>query len=420
MDTKEPLFLPVILGGDITTYSLARSFHAEYGVKSLAVSMRKSMMVSHSSFIENIIVPDMDAGDKFVQRLIEIAQGRREKKLLLMACGDWYVRMIVENREALAPYYIIPYIGEELLNRLVLKDSFYAICDEVGVPYPKTFVYDCQDPQPLEFDFDYPVIAKPASSAAYHYAQFEGKKKVFRMNTPEELTDMLDKLRASGYDYKFLIQDTIPGLDYNMRILTVYCDRHGKCRFFSSGHCLLEDNAAMGVGNPVAILNDVNRQIMDHAKKLLEHVDYTGFANFDVKYDERDGSFRFFEINTRLGRSNFYVTGSGFNAVKWIVDDLILEKDFEGEVIADNEDSLYTVVPQDVLMNYIKDDALRTRVAQLYAKGGNPSGVLAALFPSRQRKSCIHDPLAYEGERNLLRRFYPAYFMTKQRKKFKA
>ena len=400
---KQPVgFLPIILGGDITTYSLARSFHEEYGVKSVAVSMLKSIMISHSSIIENIVVPDMDSKEHFVQRLIEIAKRYPGKKLLLMACGDWYVRMIVENRAALEEYYVVPYIGEELLNRLVLKDSFYRICDEVGVPYPKTFVYDCKDPQPLDFDFSYPVIAKPASSAAYHYAKFEGKKKVFRMKSEEELSAMLDKLRASGYDYKFLIQDTIPGLDYNMRSLTCYCDRHGKVRFFSSGHVLLEDNAAMGVGNPVAIINDVNREIMENAQRLLEHVGYTGFANFDIKYDERDGSFRFFEINTRLGRSNFYVTGSGFNAVKWIVDDLIYEKDFDDEpVIADNEDSLYTVVPKDVLMNYVKDDALRQRVKELYAKG------------------CVHDPLSYKGERNLIRRLYPIYFMWKQRKKFR-
>lgn len=400
---KQPVeFLPIILGGDITTYSLARSFHEEYGVKSVAVSMLKSIMISHSSIIENIVVPDMDSKEHFVQRLIEIAKRYPGKKLLLMACGDWYVRMIVENRAALEEYYVVPYIGEELLNRLVLKDSFYRICDEVGVPYPKTFVYDCKDPQPLDFDFSYPAIAKPASSAAYHYAKFEGKKKVFRMKSEEELSAMLDKLRASGYDYKFLIQDTIPGLDYNMRILTCYCDRHGKVRFFSSGHVLLEDNAAMGVGNPVAIINDVNREIMENARRLLEHVGYTGFANFDIKYDERDGSFRFFEINTRLGRSNFYVTGSGFNAVKWIVDDLIYEKDFDDEpVIADNEDSLYTVVPKDVLMNYVKDDALRQRVKELYAKG------------------CVHDPLSYKGERNLIRRLYPIYFMWKQRKKFR-
>ena len=403
-ENKKVDFLPIILGGDITTYSLARSFHEEYGVKSVAVSMLKSIMISHSSIIENIVVPDMDTEEHFVERLIDLAKKYSGRKLLLMACGDWYVRMIVENRAELEKYYVVPYIQEDLLNRLVLKDSFYSICDEVGVPYPKTFVYDCKNrPETLDLPFDYPVIAKPASSAAYHYAKFEGKKKVFRMKTEEELKAMLDKLCASGYDYKFLLQDTIPGLDFNMRILTCYCDRHGKVRFMSSGHVLLEDNAAMGVGNPVAIINDVNREIMEHAKRLLEHVGYTGFANFDIKYDSRDGSFRFFEINTRLGRSNFYVTASGFNAVKWIVDDLIYEKDFDEEpVIADNCDSLYTVVPKSVLMDYVKDEGLKARVKELWSKG------------------CAHDPLNYRGEKNLLRRLYPPYFMWKQRRKFKA
>ena len=417
---KETEFIPVILGGDITTYSLARSFHEEYGIKSVAVSMLKSVMISRSSIIENIVVPDMDNKERFVERLHEIAQRYPGKKKLLLACGDWYVRLISENKAELERDYVVPYIDAQLLDRLVLKDSFYSICEEVGVPYPKTFVYDCRDPQPLEFDFPYPVIAKPASSAAYHYARFEGKKKVFRMKDEAELSALLEKLRASGYDYKFLIQDTIPGLDYHMRILTVYCDRNGECRFFAGGHCLLEDNAAMGVGNPVAILNDVNRELMEHAARLLKHVGYTGFANFDIKYDSRDGSFRFFEINTRLGRSNFYITGSGFNAVKWMVDDLIYEKDFEGEVVADNVDSLYTVVPQDVLTAYIKDDALRERVKELYARGGNPSGLAAAFFPSIQRKSLVHDPLSYAGEKNFVRRLYSPYFMSKQRKKFKA
>lgn len=417
---KETEFVPVILGGDITTYSLARSFHEEYGIKSVAVSMLKSTMISRSSIIENIIVPDMDNKERFVERLHEIAARYPGKKKLLLACGDWYVRLIVEHKAELEGDYIIPYIDLELLDKLVLKDSFYSICEEVGVPYPKTFVYDCRDPQPLDLDFPYPVIAKPASSAAYHYAKFEGKKKVFRMVDKASLEAMLDKLGKSGYNYKFLIQDTIPGLDYHMHILTVYCDRNGKCRFFAGGHCLLEDNAAMGVGNPVAILNEVNRELMEHARRFLEHVGYTGFANFDIKYDSRDGSFRFFEINTRLGRSNFYITGSGFNTVKWMVDDLIYEKEFTGEVVADNTESLYTVVPKDVLTTYIKDEALRQRVAELYAKGGNPSSLGAALRPSIQEKSCVHDPLAYAGEKNFVRRLYPAWFMLKQRRKFKA
>lgn len=45
--------------------------------------------------------------------------------------GDWYVRMIIENRDVLEKYYVIPYIQEELLNKMVLKDSFYELYDDV-------------------------------------------------------------------------------------------------------------------------------------------------------------------------------------------------------------------------------------------------------------------------------------------------
>ncbi|MCI8285351.1 MAG: hypothetical protein HFE90_08840 [Firmicutes bacterium] len=402
-ETEEDVdFVPVILGGDITAYSLARSFHEEYGIKSVAVSMLKSVMISYSSIIENIVETDMDNGENFVRRLVEIAGRYPKRKRLLLACGDWYVRLIAENRDELESYYIIPYIGEELLNRLVLKNSFYDICEEIGVPYPETFVYDCSDPKPLDFKFSYPVIAKPASSAAYHYADFRGKKKVFCLETEAELSAMLKNLSESSYDYKFLIQDRIPGPDDNMRILTCYCDRFGKVRFFSSGHVLMEENTDMGIGNPVAIINDINTEIMENAKRLLEYVGYKGFANFDIKYDERDHSYRFFEINTRLGRSNYYVTGSGFNAVKWIVDDLIYEKDFDGEtIVADNEDSLYTVVPKKVLTDNVKDEKLKKRISDLWNKG------------------CVHNPIDYSGDKNLMHRLYPIYFARKQKKKFK-
>lgn len=402
MEFKEEDFLPVILGGDITAYSLARTFHEEYQVKSLVVSQISSHMCADSSIIENIIVPGMENLDVFLPALNRIAEEHPGKKLILMACGDWYVRLIVENRAELEKHYILPYIQEDLLNRLVLKDSFYAICDEVGVPYPRTAYYHVdQEPSDLELPFNFPVVAKPASSAAYHYAQFPGKKKVFFLKTREELEEVLSNLRTSSYKDAFLIQEFIPGDDTAMRILTTYSDRTGKVRFASFGQTLLEDKRPMAVGNPVAIVNRVDEQIVAEAVKLLESVGYTGFANFDIKTDARDGSHRFFEINTRLGRSNFYVTSSGFNTVRWIVDDLVRHKEFDGDmVIADNTDSLYTVVPESVILDYVTDPTLRTEVKRLFAEGK------------------AHDPLDYDAEKKFLRRIYPRIFARKQRKAF--
>ena len=240
--------------------------------------MLKSEFIARSSIIENRVIEGLEKEEVLIDTLIKVGKEfEGKKKLIVLGCGDWYVRILIENKEVLKPYYIIPYIDESLLNRIVLKDKFYAICEELGIPYPKTYVYNCRQENDLKFDFPYPVIAKPANSALYHYAKFEGKKKVFRFQDEQSLRTMLDRLEQTSYDYKFLIQDYIPGADTNMRVLTCYSDRNGKVRFAALGHVLLEDHTPSAIGNPVVIINERNDEIVRQATKFLEHVGYTGF-----------------------------------------------------------------------------------------------------------------------------------------------
>lgn len=158
----------------------------------------------------------------------------------------------------------------------------------------------------------------------------------------------------------------------------------------------------MGVGNPLAIVSRTDETIVTEAARLLEAVGYTGFANFDIKVDPRDGSHYFFEINTRLGRSNYYVTAAGDNVARWLMDDLVLGRPLpEGLTVARGE-SLYTVVPKAILLDYIRDDALRREVRGLYALGRDA------------------DPLDYPAEKSLRRRLYPLVFAFRQWKTCRA
>lgn len=388
MKFNEECFSPVILGGDITAYSLVRSFHEKYNIKSLVMGLYPTKIIAESELVENRCFEHLDEADVLVEKLLEVGKEfEGKKKLILIGCGDWYVRAVVENKDVLSPYFVIPYVDIDILDEIVKKENFYAICDEIGIAHPKTIEVDCSTGElPEDLGFDFPVIAKTANSAMYHYATFEGKKKCFCLKTRAELEDLMKKLKNSTYNDKFLIQECIPGDDDSMRVLTCYCDRNKKVKFASAGHVLLEDHMPNAIGNPAAIINEVNDQLVADATKFLEHVGYTGYANFDAKYDSRDGKYKFFEINVRLGRSNFYVTGSGFNTVERIVDDLIYGKELE-YTIADKE-NLFTVLPIGVIKKYCRNKELAEKAVRL-KKQGNWS-----------------HPLLYSKDRHLKRDFY--------------
>ena len=408
-------FLPVILGGDFAAYSIARAFHEEYGIRSLAVCTVSAYLNKYTDIMETIVEPDLTEKDVFVEMLKGIAEKFGDgRKLILFGARDWNVRMICENHDELDKHYIVPYISEELLNRMVLKDSFYEICDRTGVDYPATYVYDfskysmtgADGKEVSDFDmpFCFPVCAKPASSAEYYYTEFEGQKKAYIVKDMDELKSIIANVEdKSDYNYKFLIQDFIPGDDTNMHILTCYCDRNSKVRFVAFGHTLLEDHSDDAIGNPAVIVNDVNMDVASKAIRFLEEVGYVGYANFDIKYDSRDGKYKFFEINTRLGSSNYYVTGSGFNTVKWIVDDYVYGKEFSDEIVVADNEHMYSVVPRDTIVSYLRhngEDELKEMVKRLYREGK------------------VSVPIDYPADRNFIHKLYVKYYLHHQKKKF--
>ena len=391
---------PVILGADIGVYALARSFHEAYGVTSVVVAGAALGPVAHSRIVRHEIVDDGHDPRQLVDRLVEVAQRMPSARLLLMANSDWLVRVVVQHRALLEQHYVVPFLSEHLLDKISDKATFAEICTDLGISVPRTIVQDFDGAwEAAPVDLDYPLIAKAASSADYQDVEFEGKKKVFEIATPDELTWLWDALRSAGFRGRFVVQELVPGDDTQMRSITAYVDSRGEITLLCSAHVLLEEHTPSGLGNPAAMITTRDDAMLDQARTFLASTGYRGFANFDVKVDPRSGQFRFFEVNPRIGRNNYYVTAAGANPMRFVVEDHVDGKAVE-PVVVDRE-ILYSILPHRLLLRYVKDPTLNARVRRLV------------------RTKAVAHPLRYARDLSPRRRLYVWMALVNQVRKFR-
>ncbi len=316
-------FQPLLFGGDINVYSVARAFHEAYGVRSVAFGKYPSFPCHGSAIIDYRVCPDNESDEAFLRNARAVAGEFADKTVLLLGCGDSYVQLAARHRDHLPENVIAPYISEDLLNSLINKERFYQLCDQHGVDHPATFIYDKSMGHDFSLPWGPPYIAKPADSVAYWACGDHSLAKVYICQSWEELLESLDHVYAAGYQDHMVLQEFIPGDDSYMRVLTSYSDRNGKVTTMCLGHVLLEEHSPHGIGNHAVILTDCDEELESKFRDLLESLHFTGFSNFDIKYDRRDGKYKAFEINCRQGRSNYYVTGSGHNIAKMVVEDRV-------------------------------------------------------------------------------------------------
>lgn len=403
MSLKDTL-IPVLIGADMNCYSMARAFHEKYGVYSYAFGRWLMGEVMYSRIVNFKTVEKIDENETLLATLQGfISSVSKDKKLIVIGCTDDYASMLMENRDALrAMGYIVPYIDAALRDRLVSKDSFYKMCDKYNIDYPKTFVASqpmtAQQLSQEALGFSYPCIAKPSSSIDYWKHPFDGMKKVYVAENPQQAADILKQVYGSGYPETFILQDMIPNDDSYMRVLTAYCDKNARVKMMCLGHVGLEEHTPKALGNHAAIITEFNQPLMLKIKSFLEDLGYVGFANFDIKLDTRDGGYKVFEINLRQGRSNFYVTGAGLNLAEYLVRDWVLNEDLE-DCYLHKAESFWHSVPLGVVYKYVKDEAFVKKARQL-CKEGKESCTLDYKFdlknPKRLAYYLVHQQRYYK------------------------
>ena len=232
---------PCSLGGDINVYSVARAFHEAYGVRSVCYGKFATGPAYGSTIIDYRVCPDNEDAGTFRKNVAQVAGEFPDKTVLVIGCGDSYVKLAAENKDQFPPNCLTATVSGELINTLIHKEKFYALCDRYGIDHPTpsstgrrwatTSPSPSSPPTSVSLPTGWPIGSTPSR-------QREGLH-LPGPAAPGERAGQGLCLRLPGqHDH----QDFIPGDDSYMRVLTNYSDRNGKVKFMCLGHVLLEEH----------------------------------------------------------------------------------------------------------------------------------------------------------------------------------
>lgn len=393
----------VLLGGDIGIYALARAFHEKYGITSTVVTRKVAGPVADSSILTTVELGMAASEEDMVAALLQVGRDKAARpggtRPVLLANADFLVALLAAHRDELGELFHLPLLDDDVLEAVADKATFSQMCSEIGVATPRTVVLDFEGgtaPELPELDLGWPVVAKASRSSAYNAVSFPGKRKVFEIADRAQLLDLVGRLTEAGYQDRFVVQEMIPGDDTAMLSVTAYVDTQGRVTLLGGAQVLLEEHTPGALGNPAAMFTTDLPEVFEQSVRFLHHSGYRGYANFDVKIDPRDGVGKFFEVNPRIGRNNYYMTAAGANVALPVVADLVEQREMER--LVPREEILYSIVPWPLLRRYIIDPDLRTRVREI------------------GKRRTVH-PLAY-GVEGARRRFYVLAAKMNQVKKF--
>ena len=400
MDTKV-----LIIGTDINAYYMSRCYHEITGKKADIIGNRA---IPYTSISNPIIINDFNNKENFKKALIEYGEKNKEYNILLIATSDLYVKMVSEEKGLLEKYYVFNYPDIELVNNLLIKEKFYSIYENMGLDMPKTYIYPCNKNESIQkikdYFKEYPIIIKPSDGVEYHKLDGEGLAKVYKAHSEEELEKIIKKIENAGYNKNLIIQEFIPGDDSALFDSIFYVGKDKKAKLATFAQIGLQEHTPTGIGNCTVLVNGYdehgyNEEIVYKLKDFIEKIGYQGFAEFDIKYDYRDNKYKVLEINPRQSRSGYYLTACGYNLVKYLIDDLINNKEMKFEIIKNKY--ILSFVPKKIIKKYIKNEKLKKEIKKLI----------------KDKK--IVNPLKYKGDKNFKRKLYLLYRDINYLKKYK-
>ena len=284
----------IILGGRIMGLTAIRSL-SKRGIKTILIYHDLKDYATRTRYLnKSYFSPHPEKNEnEFIDLLISLSS--EYKGAVIFPCDDEYLTAIAKHKEKLSDHFIVACNNTAVISKLINKSFIYDISYKSGIPTPRNLVTDNKE-EALEFakEIGFPCLVKPSQS--HIYVKVFGKKmaKVFNIESIQKELE-----QAVSQKLVVMIQEFVPGDDSTNYS---YWGYRVDGNFYVEATAQKVRNDPPGTGSPRVQVTKNVPELIPIARKILNALDYQGYANVEFKKDEHKNEYKFMEINPRINR----------------------------------------------------------------------------------------------------------------------
>jgi len=257
------------------------------------IDSNKKHVGFYSRNCKGLVCPDPKNNvDDYISFLLQIGE-KLNHKGVLFPIRDIEVITILKNRTKLEKFYHIPFSDLPITEKLLNKQIFYKILQDLKIDCPKTyFPKNILEVEEISKKISYPCILKPYHSAVFF---LDFNIKLFKAASRNQLVNYYK--RATIRDHEVMIQEIVPGSARDMYGLNAYYDK----TFIPNGIFMYRRIREWPheFGNGCFIEKVKEPELEKIVNRLIKEISFYGIIDAEFRKDSRDGKFKFIEINPR-------------------------------------------------------------------------------------------------------------------------
>jgi predicted ATP-grasp superfamily ATP-dependent carboligase len=282
-----------VLGLEENGYGIVRSLARE-GTPIIGIHSEAKSFGRFSRYCANYYLdPAIRAEEEICKILIESC-GHVEEKPVLFPTSDKYALLLAKQKERLAAHFLYHWVCADYLSKIIDKAEMSLTCEKAGILTPTTYIpHVDEDLAGRAKEFPFPCIVKPVRNFD---TRFPRGMKNFVAHSPTDLLNFYN--RNAGLKDQTIWQEVIEGGDENIFQCTALTRESGE---IGMTFCARKIHQYVpGFGSMCFGRSEWNEAVVSSALKLLASVGHRGFASLEFKYQAKNDSFYFIEMNPRL------------------------------------------------------------------------------------------------------------------------